>query len=304
MADFFTEVKAIVLSTTTKAEKIHKLVNDLKCTPHEAERFYTIIQCVEGKPERGANTPPQYRRRRFTVGVEIECFGIDKNAVREALAAKGVKSIATGYNHDDSEDTYKLGADSSINGTNSCEVVSPVLRSLATLQLVCETINELGAQVNKSCGLHVHFGADKFTLTDWVRIIINYANIEPIIDSFMAESRRGSNNCYCESIIRRVVGLRNMTVCEFDTIREAFGYDRYYKVNVEAYCSHKTIEFRQHQGTTDFRKIEKWVGFLGGLINWSIDHEEPIQAACIDELPFLNATQKRYFNKRKQLLNA
>ena len=33
--------------------------------------------------------------------------------------------------------------------------------------------------------------------------------------------------------------------------------------------AHKTIEFRQHQGSTNFTKISHWVKFLGKLVEWS-----------------------------------
>jgi len=302
MADFFTEVKTIVLSNLTKTEKIHKLVNDLKCTRNEAERFYAIVQCVQGKPEREATTTGAPRRR-FTVGVEIECFGLNKQEVKAALEARRIQSIVTGYDHNDQKKAYKLGHDGSIDGCGPCEVVSPVLRSLNSLKAVCEVLNECGAQVNRSCGLHVHFGAANFTLNQWQRIIINYANIEPVIDSFLAPSRRGNNNCFSRSIITAAESLAGLTVNSFDQIRGALNYDRYHKVNAEAYARHKTIEFRQHHGTTSFEKIDKWVGFLGALINYSIDHTEPIQATTIDDLPFLSAAQKRYFNKRKNSFN-
>ena len=303
MADFFDNVKAIVLNTKeTKSQKLQKLINDLKCTPKEAQNYYTIIQCVQGNEQDEESI--RIARKRFTMGIEIECFGVNKSVLGAALSEQGIKSVATGYNHTDSKDTYKLGADGSINGNETCEVVSPVLRSLATLKVVCKVLNANGAKVNKSCGLHVHFGAEKFTLKEWVRIIINYANIEPVIDSFMALSRRGDNNCYCQSIRTGADRLKVTMVNSFSDIRSAFSYDRYHKVNVESFMRHKTIEFRQHQGTTDFTKIQNWVNFLGALVNYSLMNEAPIHATSIEELPFLNDKQKSYYKQRQQELCA
>ena len=54
---------------------------------------------------------------------------------------------------------------------------------------------------------------------------------------------------------------------------------------------------------TDFEKIKNWVSFLTNLIKYSIENENLIHANSIDELPFLTATQKKYYNKRKQQLN-
>jgi hypothetical protein len=33
-------------------------------------------------------------------------------------------------------------------------------------------------------------------------------------------------------------------------------------VNLQSYAAHGTVEIRQHQGTTNFKKIEAWVQFL------------------------------------------
>ena len=240
---------------------------------------------------------------RFTIGVEIECFNINKNAIISELRAQRIKAIETGYNHTDYKDTYKLGYDGSISGNDTCEVVSPILNNLNSLKKVCKVINEAGAQVNKSCGLHVHFGAENFTIAQWVRIIRNYAALESIIDSFMPMSRRANNNQYCKSIAVPAQRIAYGIISDMHDIRDAFNIDRYYKLNVMAYGSHRTIEFRHHSGTTDFTKIESWINFLRGLLEYSINNENIISASSIDEIPFLTAAQKRYFNNRKSELN-
>ena len=297
MNTYFATIREIVLSKGSKDAKIKKLRDDLKCTRYEANHYYNLVMHCEGDKKNETPSSP----KTFTIGVEIECFGFNKSVVREALMGKGVESIETGYNHDDQKTAYKLGHDGSISGSQPCEVVSPILRNLKSLKTVCEVINENGAQVNRSCGLHVHIGAAKFTIKQWARIIDNYANIEHIIDSFMANSRRGNNNRYCRSIQPCAARLYNPE--SFSEIEGVFGYGRYYKVNVMSYRRHKTIEFRQHQGTTDFEKIKNWVSFLTNLIKYSIENENLIHANSIDELPFLTATQKKYYNKRKQQLN-
>lgn len=297
MSDYFATVRQIVLSNASKDAKIKKMIDDLKCTRYEANHYYKLVMHCEG----GKNDEQQRAPKSFTMGVEIECFGFRKSVVREALQAKGVLSIETGYDHNDQKKAYKLGHDGSIMGENSCEVVSPILKNLKSLKVVCDTINEHGARVNRSCGLHIHLGAEKLTLAQWVRVIKNYARIEPIIDSFMAESRRGNNNRYCKSIAD---AANRLTVArDFSNIEGAFGYDRYYKLNVMSFRRHKTIEFRQHQGTTDFTKIKRWAEFLTAFVSYSIENEILVEATTIDELPFLNKTQKQFFNKRKNALN-
>lgn len=298
MSQFFDSLKAIALSNKPQSEKVKEMQKATGMTASAARNQIATIVFMNKSAKSDAQS-----NLRFTIGVEIECYNLNKSVVLEALRAERVKAIETGYNHTDYKDTYKLGYDGSIDGSNGCEVVSPILKNLSSLKKVCKVINEAGAKVNRSCGLHVHFGAEQFTIAQWVRIIRNYAALESIIDSFMPMSRRGNNNRYCKSIAipaarLDVYGARNM-----NDIYEAFRNDRYHKVNVMAFRGHKTIEFRHHSGSTEFTKIENWINFLRGLIEYSINNETLISVASIDEIPFLTDAQKRYFNERKETLN-
>lgn len=300
MAVFFDEVRAIVFDRGTKASKIDRMCKELNCTIYEANTYYRQLQPFMVTSSRPAGL------LRFTIGVEIECYNINKDLIIAALQRRGIKAIATGYNHRDSKEHYKLGHDGSIAGNDTCEVVSPILKNLSSLKEVCEVINEAGAKVNRSCGLHVHFGAAKFTLGQWLRVCKNYANIEGIIDSFMAPSRRANSNTYCGSIIRNVEDLKYAEsrglINSLQDIQSIFG-TRYKKLNVVAYNTHKTIEFRQHQGTTDFEKISNWVDFLTRFLDWSLKHEELIEAATINALPFMTEKLRAFYNDRRTELN-
>ena len=44
---------------------------------------------------------------------------------------------------------------------------------------------------------------------------------------------------------------------------------RYYKMNLQSYSRHQTIEFRQHSGTVEFTKISNWILFLHNLVEYS-----------------------------------
>lgn len=302
MATFFDEIRAIALSNKPRAEKVKNLQKK-GLTATQARTQIENIIFVELQ-RTGVAVAEKQGAARFTIGVEIECFGFDKAYVQTRLGRAGIKSIVTGYSHQDSKDTYKLGHDGSISGANPCEVVSPVLKNLGSLRKVCKVINEAGAQVNKSCGLHVHFGAAGFTPAQWVRIISNYAAIEGVIDSFMPMSRRADNNYYCRSIAAAAERVQHL--CDtpsMSDIQTAFRHDRYHKLNVMAFNSHNTIEFRQHSGTTDFKKIENWIKFLTAFLQWSLSHETMMAAKSISDLPFLTNAQKKYYNKRQEELN-
>ena len=300
MSQFFDTLTAIAISNKPRAQKVKEMQKATGMTAYAADvQIESILFALKNKRP----AADQNLTMRFTMGVEIECFGINKQSVINSLNAERIHAIATGYNHTDYTDTYKLGSDGSICGANSCEVVSPILHNLDSLKKVCKAINEAGAQVNKSCGLHVHFGAQNFTVAQWVRIIRNYAAIEHIIDSFMPNSRRANNNGYCKSIARPASNLECRGATSMRDIYEAFSHNRYYKLNVMAFTGHKTIEFRQHSGTTDFTKIEAWINFLRAFLEYSLNNEAIISASSIDELPFLTNDQKAYYNNRKSELN-
>ncbi|KAA3846594.1 amidoligase enzyme, partial [Bacteroides ovatus] len=84
-------------------------------------------------------------------------------------------------------------------------------------------------------------------------------------------------------------------------LREVFNNDRYHKVNFEAYSRHRTVEFRQHSGTTNFTKMENWIRFLNGLITFAKRSSLPSRMT-LEELPFLDGKQKLFFKLRTKKL--
>lgn len=153
--------------------------------------------------------------------------------------------------------------------------------------------------MNKSTGLHVHFDASKLSDKHFCRIFNNYAKIEAVIDSFMPQSRRKNNNVYCHSLLEQspLLSIADSKQRVLSILRS-----RYFKVNAQSYLRYKTIEFRQHAGTTDFEKINNWITFLRKLIQFSF--EKDIQeCSSIEEIPFLSYAEKQYFINRKNLLN-
>lgn len=239
-------------------------------------------------------------KKTATFGVEIECL-VPRMDVTGRLEANFVPFEYQGYNHTDSKTIYKFVSDSSIRGENPIECVSPILsgrKGFDSLAACLTSLNEAGATVNRSTGLHVHVGAEELTDEQYVNVFANYKLLEEVIDSFMAKSRRANDSQWCAS-------LRNHDFSDCTTIEDVrceLRYSRYHKVNAESYDRHNTVEFRQHQGSTDFTKIKNWVNFCIKLVEWSKDNRltEPVRS--IDEIPFLNKTEKRFFNKRAEAL--
>lgn len=197
--------------------------------------------------------PKQVREvHKFTFGVEIECL-VAASLMRESATRNAMPFQYEGYNHVDNNHYYKFVSDSSIRGENPIECVSPVLTGKAgmkSLENCCKALNEAGAQVNISTGLHVHIGAANLSDEAYINVFKNYQKLERVIDTFMARSRRANNSQWC-----RTLQGRNFMWCTTKSdIFDAMNGDRYFKVNACSYARHKTIEFRQHQGSTDFER--------------------------------------------------
>lgn len=197
----------------------------------------------------------------LTFGVEIEILStVDRSAIATALQAEGINAVVEGYNHL-TQRYWKLITDASCG----LEVVSPILsgeQGLNELKKVCEVLTRVGCKVDKSCGIHVHIGADALGV-DRVKSVIKrwLTNEAQNLDSIQPPSRRGTNNPYCQPLANTI---RTHLIDNCFTIEDLANIQstRYSKLNLQSYRTHRTIEFRHHSGSTDSTKITNWVKFL------------------------------------------
>lgn len=278
-----------------KASKMQKRTELIKLGLQEHEVRFLLSSVVSTKIRKG-----EFDFSKLTFGIEIECYNFARQSLIEHGTQKGLQVRSEGYNHTDNKQYFKIVSDGSLTGENSQEVVSPILKGkkgLQSLESLCEALGEIDARVNVSCGLHVHIGAAAMSDEHYCRIVRNYQKLESIIDTFMPMSRRANNSRWCHT-------LQNIDFSHCTTkasIQYAMYNDRYYKVNAVAYDRHKTIEFRQHSGTTDYEKISNWVMFLARLVEYSYKHEITT-CASIEEIPFLKESEKAYFINRRAAL--
>lgn len=277
------------MSKKAKFEAIVKL----GVTPYEA-----MIIAEASMPIRTRVSRPTFS---FTFGVEIECVGCEFDAFRRAATDNGLSVYGQfNYNHTDMPQ-YKLTTDSSISGSNAAECVTPPLNGTTagfdSLKACCKSLAEIGARVNHSCGLHVHIGAADLTDEEYCAVFVNYMRLETAIESFLAPSRRGSHARWCRSLRNYEADVLNATTK--DKMYRALGGSRYHRVNPVAYVAHRTIEFRQHQGTTNYTKIAHWVKFLAKLVEYSKNHRIEANIDRIEDIPFLSAAEKNYFCNRR-----
>jgi hypothetical protein len=225
----------------------------------------------------------------ITFGVEIEAYGISMATVAQSLNDAGLQCRVEGYNHATSTG-WKVVTDGSLSHRYSFELVSPILKGDDGLQQVltaCNAIRRAGARVSKQCGLHVHIGAGHFDLKQMQNFVKNYVFFEHFFDTIMPKSRRGNINQYIRSNRATLAGMSvDVATGEattsaaiaraFETVNRATditnlirltqGGNRYYKLNLESFHRHRTVEFRQHGGTTDGPKIVNWVKLLRAFV--------------------------------------
>ena len=175
-----------------------------------------------------------YSFGRLTYGVEIECLGFSRSSLIAAASSNNLTVKSENYNHEDHvRPIFKVVSDGSLVGENSQEIVSPVLAGndgLDSLQKLCDSLADVHATVNRSCGLHVHFGASNFSDEMYVRIVTNYKKIEKIIDSFMPLSRRANNSRWCHSL----QGIDFSSCKTKDDVARAMNGNRYFNLNSAA----------------------------------------------------------------------
>ena len=202
-----------------------------------------------------------------TFGIEIEAKGnMSRDEVASVLRAAGVQAENIGYGHDVT--TYwKVVEDGSVHG--GFEVVSPVLSGQAGLNEVVTVANALvnaGAFVDRECGLHVHVDANDFTGAEVFNAVNRYRTNESAIDAVIAPSRRNSSWAASMSGVVNYLSSVSPSAAPRE-ICERMGGRRYYKLNLDAFLRHGTLEFRQHSGTVDGVKMINWIMFCVTFID-------------------------------------
>lgn len=206
-------------------------------------------------------------------GVEFEFNS--KYYVSEFIQkTKSPKAKIVNYYFSDSksfDSSWKLKEDGSVYGDfdYGLELVSPILRDsprgFEQVKLALQTVNKKrkNINVNETCGFHVHVNlgfAKKYSavkLEAFMKYMLaEYAKKELQFDKRMEDGRRENNNEYCQSVIPRAYDYRSID----DIFDSSFhGGERYFKLNLDAYHQHGTVEFRHHHGTLNSRKALSWI---------------------------------------------
>jgi len=277
-----------------------------------------------------------------TYGVEVEF--ISNEWSRGELIEK-INTKALSYNTDtfrmpkvhraswsDTTTTqWRIKTDSSVGSRNGfgLELVSPILEGdtdMYILKIFLKLLNELHCDVNRSCGLHVHVGVRDWGVKQFKNLAKRYVKFETAIDTVMPSSRNANNNQYCLSNARRYGS--GVTLTEIfasiqrcrstQQLKNYIQNGRYYKLNMESFWKHGTIEFRHHSGTICPDKIENWVFVCMGMTKLA-DNNRAVKVKSTDVVNtykdklsiFMNglsksglidSSVKRFYTKRARAL--
>lgn len=269
----------ILNSNLNKTEKAKKLF-DLGYTRTQVAEYVTNgnygfayniwKKWFENQTANIINLPFEYALTR-TFGIELETYGTTADKILREARALGILIEKEGYNHI-TRNHWKIVTDSSITGGNGNEIVSPVLighEGLEQIQKICKALQKAGAKVNASCGFHLHFGVQDFSLQNFKTLFKNHLAVEYGFDDIVPLSRRENNNSYCKSL----ESLNNFengleAANSISQIQNLFD-TRFLKLNFQSYQRYGTVEFRQHSGTTTYSKIKNWILICGRLVEYS-----------------------------------
>lgn len=212
------------------------------------------------------------------IGVEIECFipqwlgndyfdednGFDKDRFEddhcqdlaykiERLKIPFCNVKTDGSIHSEGDDGEYLEVE--INCLTKIE-------DMSNLKALCELLQKLGAEVNTSCGLHVHLDQRDILNNDKIsdraktlrvnKRAMSIYHALPVLKSMQPKSRQ--NNTYCKDH-KPTKRLK----------------EKYSAVNMIPVKKFGTIEVRLHSGTTDFTKISNWIKIVYAVSRANID---------------------------------
>jgi hypothetical protein len=228
---------------------------------------------------------------RGTFGIELESYGLTIEEASNAILSidDSLRFKDNSHTHNGATffngKTWQAMADGSLkdqfgnrnmarwNNRGTHEIVSPVLKGRKGMNdalKVIRALNTAGAKVNSTCGLHVTFGLDN---TRWqrmsrtkqsqklYRLCDAYSYFQEVINSMLAPSRR--NTGYAST--RIPTGNPNNFLNQYHT--------KYTAVNISTFTTRHVVEFRQHQGTMNARKVREWTQFLSQLLTFTVNEE-------------------------------
>ena len=245
-------------------------------------------------------------------GVEIELTGITRSEAAQIIAKHyGTDRVEIGYDYYNSRyaiDTkgrkWRCMSDGSIacqrkvNGSTvsassdySCEVVTPILQydDLNDLQEIVRELRAAGALANSSCGIHVHVDGANHTPDSLTRLLNFAVGRQDLFYEALQIGDRANHWCHKtnRSLLNAMKHDDQRTKQSAERIwysrvndgytggisHEHYNSTRYHGINLHAFFTKGTVEFRLFNGTTHAGKIKAYVQFCLAMSAWAINCE-------------------------------
>ena len=236
-------------------------------------------------------------------GVEIEMNNMNRSKAQK-IVAKVLGSTNTGYessydNHyviDRKGRMWKCESDSSISGSTcqATELVTPVLQydDIETLQEVIRALRKEGAKTDSSCGIHVHVDGSNHTPASLERLVNFMIARQDLIYESLEIGERGSRWCrrlnkelFAAMKKNRNLDRNSLEMLWYSSVNDGYrgGIDhrhynetRYHGVNLHAFFTKGTVEFRLFNSTLHAGKVKAYIQFCLALSGWAITSQERI----------------------------
>lgn len=134
-----------------------------------------------------------------------------------------------------------------------------------------------GVDATERCSIHVHLDIRELDAAQLNNLILVYMLLERIVFWHIAPNRIKNNYCRpltdssFKDILKQLLALRSIGFSrDCDTIsiiRDKC--DKYSALNVLPAHSYGSVEFRHHPGTTDMKKVLRWINIIFALHNVS-----------------------------------
>jgi len=233
--------------------------------------------------------------KNLTFGIEIELTGISREAAAKAVAGyfgTSAHYLGGGYDKwiasDNQGRSWFIMNDSSIRPETKrqgrriaagldhrLELVSPICTysDIETVQEIIRTLRKAGAFANKSCGIHLHIGKERFTAKTLRNLVNIVASKEDLIYQALQVDEQRERR-YCQKVKESFLAeLNRRKPTELEQLADLWyqGYNdrrsqhyhssRYHGLNLHATFNGPTVEFRLFNGTTHAGKVKAYIQF-------------------------------------------
>lgn len=240
----------------------------------------------------------------LTFGIEIELTGISRENAAKVIANEfgtTARYVGAGYDawvaKEPSGEVWKIVNDSSLKPEKKegkrvvraeenyrVEVVSPICKydDIEKVQTIIRALRRAGAFANKSCGIHIHIGKEKFTAKTLRNLVNIMASKEDLIyRALKIDEYRAIR--YCRKVNKNFLEKLNKTKPNTINALENLWYEgwegnrtmhyhssRYHGLNFHTVFQGKTIEFRLFNGTTHAGKIKSYIQFCMAICHQAL----------------------------------